>query len=99
MKGMDHKYKLRRSHMRLADSLNDRAVSIEDSAKRRLRTRAKLFVRSAWAYRLAGMAAAARVQLHNAAVTFSMIKDKQEAEWCRREKAKILTYQFEKEDV
>ena len=55
-------------------------------------------MRSAQAYRLAGMAAAARVQWDNAMVANQALENQTQAAYCREQKKRIKLYDFEKEE-
>ena len=55
-------------------------------------------MRSAQAYRLAGMAAAARVQWHKAMVIHEAMENQTQAAYCREQKKRIKLYDFEKEE-
>ena len=84
--------------MALADKLNRRAEESDGCDEKSLNERARCFVRSAQAFRLAGMAAAARVQWHNAMVTCETLENQTQAAYCREQKKGIRLYAFEEEE-
>ena len=91
-------YRQRRTYIRTADKLGREACGITDDSPESLFQRAKCFVRSAQAYRLAGMAAAARVQWDNAMVANQALENQTQAAYCREQKKRIKLYDFEKEE-
>ena len=91
----------RRTYLRTAGSWNDASCGISDSTPEMLHLRARHFLRSAQTYRLAGMAAAARVQWHNATCVYDEMENQTQAAYCReqkKKKKKIRLYDFEKEE-
>jgi len=91
-------YRQRRTYIRTADKLDREACGITVSTPESLHVRASCFIRSAQAYRLAGMAAAARAQWHNALVTYELVENQTQAAYCREQKKRIKLYDFEKDE-
>ena len=91
-------YRQRRVHLILAGKLNKRAEDLDGCDQKSLEERARSYVRSAQAYRLAGMAAAARVQWHKAMVIHEAMENQTQAAYCRGQKKAIKLYDFEKEE-
>ena len=85
-------YRQRRTYIRSADKLGREACGITDVSPESLQLRARCFFRSAQAYRLAGMAAAARVQWQNALVAHEAMENQTQAAYCREQKKSIKLY-------
>ena len=91
-------FRKRRTYLRTADSLGRDACGITHSSPESLDERARCFIRSAQAYRQAGMSAAARVQWYNALVACEALENQTRAAYCRDQKTRIKLYDCEKEE-